>query len=146
MEHRRNHSFGLGLAATAATLACVLGSDTWSQSGTGGIAVDPDAEFRFARLAYSSVGARSGSRGGWLTDAPDAEHHLIRGVQRLTRIDAADEGLSLSIMDESLFDYPWLYATQAGYWDLSDKETAMLREYLLRGGFLVTDDFWDSDE
>ena len=22
----------------------------------------------------------------------------------------------------------------------------MLREYLLRGGFLVTDDFWDADE
>jgi hypothetical protein len=145
MEHRRNHSFGLGLAATAATFACVLCSDTWSQSGSS-IAVDPDAEFRFARLAYSSVGARSGSRGGWLTDWPDAEQHLIKGVQRLTRIDAADEGQSLSIMDEHLFDYPWIYAVEVGSWILSDEEAARLRDYLLRGGFLVVDDFHGSME
>jgi len=50
------------------------------------------------------------------------------------------------LLDDHLFDYPWIYATQAGYWDLSDAETARLREYLLRGGFLVTDDFWGADE
>ena len=56
MEQRQNSRLGLGLAATAATLACVLCSDTWSQSG-GGIAIDSGAEWRFVRLAYSSVGA-----------------------------------------------------------------------------------------
>src|SRR6185503_20312082 len=102
MELSRRRRFGLGLAATGATLVCVLCSDTWSQSG-GGISVDAGAEWRFVRLAYSSVGARSGSRGGWLTDWPDAEQHLIKGVQRLTRIDTAEEGQSLPIMDDSLF-------------------------------------------
>jgi hypothetical protein len=145
MEQRQDRRLGLGLAATAATLACVLCSDTWSQSG-GGVAVDPDAEWRFVRLAYSSVGARSGSRGGWLTDWPDAEQHLIKGVQRLTRIDTAEEGQQLSIMDESLFDYPWVYAVEVGSWMLSDEEAARLRDYLLRGGFLVVDDFHGSME
>ena len=124
---------------------CVLCSDTWSQSG-GGIAVDPDAEFRFVGSPIPALGARSGSRGGWLTDWPDAEQHLIKGVQRLTRIDAAEEGQSLSIMDESLFDYPWLYAVEVGSWMLSDEEAARLRDYLLRGGFLVVDDFHGSME
>ena len=76
MEHRRNRRFGLGLAATAATLAGVLCSDTWSQSG-GGIAVDPDAEFHFVRLMYSDNALRFGGRERWLTDWPDAEQHLL---------------------------------------------------------------------
>ena len=108
MEHVVPESrLGLGACSNRCDACVRVCSDTWSQSG-GGVAVDPGAEWRFVRLAYSSVGARSGSRGGWLTDWPDAEQHLIKGVQRLTRIDTADEGQSLSIMDESLFDYPWI--------------------------------------
>ena len=33
-----------------------------------------------------------------------------------------------------------------GWWDLSDRETARLREYLLRGGFIVVDDFWGTEQ
>jgi hypothetical protein len=42
-----------------------------------------------------------------------------------------------------LFDYPWLFAQQVGRgnWNPSEAEAASLREYLLRGGFLVVDDF-----
>jgi Domain of unknown function (DUF4159) len=39
----------------------------------------------------------------------------------------------------------WHPSTQTAWWDLSDAEIARLREYLLRGGFLVTDDFWGDD-
>ena len=42
--------------------------------------------------------------------------------------------------------YPWIYATQAGWWGLTDAETARLREYLQRGGFLVVDDFWGPEQ
>ena len=45
-------SLGLGLAATAATLACVLCSDTWSQSG-GGISVEARVKDYFA--SFKSV-------------------------------------------------------------------------------------------
>ena len=30
---------------------------------------------------------------------------------------------------------------ESGHWDLTDAQCAKLREYLLRGGFLMTDDF-----
>jgi hypothetical protein len=67
-------------------------------------------------------------------------------VRRLTRLDAAGDGAMLSILDEQLFDYPWLYAVEVGGWSLSEAEAARLREYLLRGGSLVVDDFHGTGE
>jgi hypothetical protein len=114
-----------------------------------------DAEFHFQRLEYTDLpqfrrgfGFRSRNgrgAGWWLQDWPDAEDHFTAGIQRLTRVDTGDPR-HVSLLDEHLFDYPWIYATQTGYWDLSDAETARLREYLLRGGFLVVDDFWEQYE
>jgi hypothetical protein len=100
----------------------------------------PHSEYQFVRLEYTGT-SLFGGRERWLTDYPEAETHLIRGIKRLTRIDTADEGHFLSIMDDSLFDYPWIYAVEVGHWVLSDEEAARLREYLLRGGFLMVDDF-----
>ena len=48
----------------------------------------------------------------------------------------------MSLTDERLFDYPWIYATQTGCWGLDNAEIAQLREYLFSGGFLMVDDFW----
>ena len=114
-----------------------------------------EAEFHFLRLEYTDLpqfqrgfGFRSRNgrgRGWWLQDWPDADDHFTAGVQRLTRVDTGDPR-HVSLLDDHLFDYPWIYATQTGYWDLSDAETARLREYLLRGGFLVVDDFWGPEE
>ena len=112
------------------------------------------AEFHFIRLEYTDLpqfhrgfgfASRDGRGSGWwIVDWPDADDHFSLGVQRLTRIDTGDPR-HLSLLDEHLFDYPWIYATQTGWWDLSQAETARLREYLLRGGYLVVDDFWGPD-
>jgi hypothetical protein len=67
------------------------------------------------------------------------------GVQRLTRIHTGDPR-HLRLTDPQLFDYPWIYATQTGWWGLSDAETKCLREFLLRGGYLVVDDFWGPEQ
>ncbi len=106
---------------------------------------DPDAraEFQFVRYAYGSGqdGGWGRRRGGWRTDWPDAEYHLTNGISRLTVIDTAYGGKFFDPMDEELFDYPWIYAVEVGRWYLDEIEAARLREYLLRGGFLVVDDF-----
>lgn len=112
-------------------------------------------EFHFVRLEYNDLpqfhrrwgyASRSGQGNGWwIVDWPDAEDHFTSGVQRLTRI-AAGESRHMRLLDDHIFDHPWIYATQTGWWDLSDAETARLREYLLRGGFLVADDFWGPDQ
>ena len=110
-------------------------------------------EFHFIRMEYTDymrrgfgfVSRRGRGSGWWAQDWPDADEHFSTGVQRLTRINVG-EPLHMAVTDDRIFDYPWLYATQTGYWQLTDAETSRLREYLLRGGFLVTDDFWESQE
>jgi Domain of unknown function (DUF4159) len=110
-----------------------------------------NGEFHFIRTEYTDLpeyhrGFGFASRdargtGWWMVDWPDADDHFSTGIQRLTRIDVG-EPHHMRLTDDHLFDNPWIYATQTGWWDLSDAECARLREYLLRGGFLVTDDFW----
>lgn len=84
---------------------------------------------------------------------PDAEHHFMQGLNRLTRIDGAlvnrydgEGGRIISLQDDSIFDYPWLYAVEVGGWTLDHNEAAKLKEYLLRGGFLMVDDFHGTAE
>jgi len=112
-------------------------------------------EFHFLRLEYTDLpqyhrrfgrASRDGvGTGWWLMDWPAADNHFTTGIQRLTRIDAGDPR-HLRLTDDRIFDYPWIYATQTGWWGLSDVECARLREYLLGGGFLVTDDFWGPEQ
>lgn len=101
------------------------------------------AEFRFVRMEYRDAGfsRRGFGRGWWRQDWPEAEMHFKQGIERLTRIHTG-EGHHLPLTDDRIFDFPWVYATQVGYWDLSDAECARLRDYLARGGFLVVDDFY----
>ena len=42
---------------------------------------------------------------------------------------------------DEAFNWPWLYAVQVGEWGLTEQEAKVMREYLLRGGFFMADDF-----
>lgn len=111
--------------------------------------MDPEAEFHMARMIYSDGNGpgRRGRfgfrRGWWAIDYPSAEFHFTRGVRRLSRIDVAEDSQHIKIMDDALYDYPWIFIQQIGQgqWSPSTEEATRLREYLLRGGFLVVDDF-----
>jgi hypothetical protein len=108
-------------------------------------------EFHFIRVEYTDLpefhrgfgySSRTGRGDGWwIVDWPDADEHFSTGVKRLTRVETG-EPLHMALTDDKLFDNPWIYATQTGWWGLNNAEIARLREYLLRGGFLMTDDFW----
>jgi hypothetical protein len=113
-----------------------------------------DGEFHFIRMEYNDNpmyhrGFGFTSRGGrgegwWMMDWPDCEEHFTIGVRRLTRLNIG-EPRHFPLTDDQLWDHPWLYVTQSGWWNLSKLETDRLREYLLRGGFLMTDDMWGED-
>ena len=98
------------------------------------------SEFAFARLVYNG-NSNDGWGPRWRVDWPEAENHLIAGIKRLTRVNSRDEGVLVEMTDDSLFDFPWLYAVEVGSLSLNDYEAGRLREYLLRGGFLMVDDF-----
>ena len=103
---------------------------------------DEETEYYFARLAYQQ--APSGRRRwgqSWMTDSPAADRYFLQGVRRLTNIHARTKEEYVRPLDEKLFNFPWIYAVEVGHWFLSDQDAARLREYLLRGGFLMVDDF-----
>lgn len=138
------------LLAVLIGLQAGLAGDSLAQRGRGavsGVNAPPakPGEFHFARMVYRDLpNNRRFGRGWWSQDWPDAEIHFEQGVGRLTRINIGG-AVTMDLMSEELFDYPWLYATQVGYWDLMDSEIARLRDYLDRGGFLFVDDFFGGE-
>jgi hypothetical protein len=110
---------------------------------------DP-AEWVFARLMYPST--RWGDQwrfGGtdWTIDYPRADRHVAALVRRLTVINARSVEQPVNLEDDDdVFNWPWLYAVEVGQWDLTEQQAAKLREYLLRGGFLMVDDFHGTNQ
>ena len=45
-----------------------------------------------------------------------------------------------------VYNWPAMYAVEVGHWNLPNDQAAQLREFLLRGGFLMVDDFHGSDQ
>jgi hypothetical protein len=45
-----------------------------------------------------------------------------------------------------VYNWPLLYGVEVGHWDLRDEDAKQLREYLLRGGFFMCDDFHGTEE
>jgi hypothetical protein len=107
-----------------------------------------NGEWSFVRLAYDQANHRYSCSGGGIgntTDYPEAEFHLRESLDRLTALDTGDEKF-LRPDDPRIMDYPWLYAVEVGHWNLDDPAADNLREYFLRGGFLMVDDFHGTDE
>jgi len=109
------------------------------------------AEWTFARLMYPQAPGVRGFRGGnwrtgysmWTQDYPRADRHFVGAVRRLTRIDVRSVEQPVNLEDDDdVYNWPWLYAVQVGTWNLTDGQAAKLRDFILRGGFFMCDDFW----
>src|SRR5215470_5868824 len=106
----------------------------------------PEAEFHLARMIYRT-NRRAGSHGYiqpmWAVDYPLSDAHFLRTLERYTMIQVAEDSRHLQLTDNRLFDYPYLWLQQpaAGGWNPTREEAQSLREYLLRGGFMMVDDF-----
>src|SRR5258706_11552170 len=85
--------------------------------------------------------------GYWTMDYPRSDRHLLAGVRRLTRIDtrSVEQVVSLDGTDE-IYNWPVAYGVEVGHWQLPDDQAAHLRDYLLRGGFFMVDDFHGDQE
>jgi hypothetical protein len=109
-----------------------------------------DGQFTFARLRWQT-GVGGGWKNAWNHDFPRAEQNLASILRELTLIDMnTTESLILTLDDPQLFRYPIVYMWEPGFWEMSDLEAARFREYLLKGGFAIFDDFegqqWDNFE
>lgn len=121
----------------------------------GSVPLPPDyqekTEWAFARLMYpggwnDGYAGREGDwhygRSLWTQDFPRADRHFSLAVRRLTRIQVRSVEQAVNLDDGTdVYNWPWLYAVQVGEWGITDAEAAKLRDYLLRGGFFMADDF-----
>ena len=109
----------------------------------------PDGDFVVCRLVYTEV-RRYGQ--GWRTDYPLGERNLSIRLSELTRtrvsrrLDGEPNHYLVRINDEQLFSCPFIMAGDIASAGFSATDAARLREYLLKGGFLWTDDHWGSEE
>jgi hypothetical protein len=109
-----------------------------------------ETEWTRARLRYPAFyNLHGGGDGGfpdahlnWTIDYPRSDRHLLQGIRRLTRIDtrSVEQVVDLDGTDD-VYNWTFMYAVEVGHWNLTDDMAAQLREYLLRGGFFMCDDF-----
>jgi hypothetical protein len=115
-------------------------------------------EWAFARLMYPPVSRLYGGfaflgdwRDGasnWTMDYPRSDRHFSQALRRLTRIHARSAEQVVNLDNGDVYDWPWLYGVEVGHWNLTDAQVQTMREFLLRGGFFMCDDFhgtveWD---
>jgi len=99
--------------------------------------------FYFTRGIYSSYGgSRRWGGGSWSTDWPKSDQQFNVVLRRLTNIDSYLDPHAVALDDPALLRYPYLYILEVGRIALTPGEVSNLRDYLLKGGFLVVDDFW----
>jgi hypothetical protein len=110
----------------------------------------PDSAFTICRMQYRQV--RSEFSGiGWQTDYPYAEINLMTRLSELTKTQISRDSnrepnhYVVQALHDQLFNCPMLLASDAGTLAFSDRESARLREYLLKGGFFWVDDFWGTE-
>lgn len=99
--------------------------------------VQPSTKFTIARLKYSGGGDWYGN--------PSSLPNLLKFLKKNTNIDVAERETNVSIADEELFSYPFVYMNGHGNVSFSPEEVARLRTYLDHGGFLHADDNFGMD-
>jgi hypothetical protein len=100
-------------------------------------------------ISISDTGISENSRGvlvipklqhsGGSDDAPNALANLMRYVRKEVELKALSERAVLAPTDETLFEYPILFAHGRRNFRWNDAERQALAEYIENGGFLIAD-------
>jgi hypothetical protein len=114
-----------------------------------------DGRFTFARVRYGGRGGgfgygRRGDSNAWSHDYPNADLNMetvLAEVTTVIPVTGASEVLDLE--DPAIFRHPILYMSEPGFWQVTPEGARNLRTFLLKGGFIIFDDFdgpghWES--
>ena len=101
------------------------------------------ASVRTPRLTIARLQYDGG--GDWYAN-PSSLPNLLKAIRERTTFQVESAETRITLMDERLWDVPFLHVTGHGNFLLSDAEVVRLREYLTRGGFLHVDDNYGLDE
>ncbi|MBM3736430.1 MAG: DUF4159 domain-containing protein [Acidobacteria bacterium] len=125
-------------------------------------ALPPDYQARtelvLGRLMYPSSGYRGvggfGRGGNWLeggtawtVDYPKGDRTFAAILRRLTRVDVRSVEQPVNPDDgDDIYNWPYLHVALPGAWSLTEAQAAKIRDYLMRGGFMLCDSFFGTDE
>ena len=116
----------------------------------------PTNNFTFCRIEYTSGfgggGWGRGRRGGsWSVDYPESDENFSLRLSQITtlNVNRTDDGrfkhVIVRLDEPDIFKYPFVYMLEVGRMELTIEEQEGLHDYLLRGGFLLVDDFWGDE-
>jgi hypothetical protein len=105
-------------------------------------------QFNFCRVMFRSDRRE---KQGWGTDYPGADLNFSVRLSELTKVnvkmnhegseDETPDAVVVGLTDEALFQCPFTMIEDAGTARFSGAEIERLREYLLKGGFLLVTDY-----
>jgi len=140
-----------GTVAAIAIAATVAHAQIW-RGGFGGYAAPkhPTATtfagaFNHCRLMFESDHRE---KRGWSTDYPGADINFSVRLgeltkTRITRDRTGDpDFITVRATDPALFQCPYILVEDGGSARFSDDEVIKLREYLEKGGFIFSSDYW----
>ncbi|MBI4444834.1 MAG: DUF4159 domain-containing protein [Acidobacteria bacterium] len=100
------------------------------------------SEFLFARVQFNSYFFGGGWTPGWAHDYPRAERNFLKILAEVTSVKTTPESyVIVRLEDPGIMNFPLLYFSEPGTWDITPEEARNFREYLKRGGFAIFDDF-----
>jgi hypothetical protein len=96
--------------------------------------VEYNSHFAFTRIRYPN--------GNWSHDYPMGDQNLSAILDYITNMRVRIDGTNVFDLDDpGIFDNPIIYVSEPGYWRISPSEAENLRKHLLKGGFIIFDDF-----
>ena len=124
--------FATMLALAVPMLALAQFGSYWSSASPN---VKYDDRWAFTRLRYRS-------NSSWSHDYPRADRHLAYIIGDISTARVHTDGSNvLDLDDPEIFRHPLVYMSEPGFWDMTDREAQNLRQYLLKGGLILFDDF-----
>jgi hypothetical protein len=102
-----------------------------------------DGRFTFVRVAYDCDPSGYWYRGlpSWAHGYPMAEQNLMKIMNEVSFFGAQETINTVTLDDPELFRYPVAYIIEVSWWEMTDAQAAALRAYMLKGGFVIVDDF-----
>ncbi|MGE0451366.1 MAG: DUF4159 domain-containing protein [Vicinamibacterales bacterium] len=101
-----------------------------------------DGQFTFVRLRYGPPVPFASQRIPWTHDYPLGEQHFMQIMNEVTYLRPhITETNVMALDDPQLGLYPVAYMAEPGYWTITDDEADAFRAWLLKGGFVIFDDF-----
>ena len=107
-----------------------------------------DGRLVFTRIAYNTgLNSFGFNSNAWNHDYPTADRNIAALIDYISHARVRLDGTNvLELDDPEIFKNPVLYIWEPGFWTIRPSEAENLRKYLLKGGFVIFDDFEEDDQ